>query len=338
MERSVEELRLESERNRAALAATVDALKERIADTADDVRKKVSPQHIKSEVSGYISQTTQGWLGALKQQAIDNPMQAVAAGTAIAVPVLRLARGFPLPLLMIGAGLALGSKTVRGRVADAAAPAMETAGEMLDRATERAQEIRGNLMQTASSTRNQANELIGDARDRTDGLVNDLRTGAAQATDRMTDRLGDGIVAARERLERARVSAMDRVGAARDTAAAAPMKARQMVGDNAALIGGIGIAIGAIVAAALPKTEIESKAMKDAHSSAKQAAMKAAQGGFEAAKQTAMSAADAAAQRVAEADLGAHGARMTHNLADTLKAAAEDVVTAAFDPTKHQNT
>jgi len=33
------------------------------------------------------------------------PMQALAAGTAIAVPVLRLARGFPLPLLLIGAGL-----------------------------------------------------------------------------------------------------------------------------------------------------------------------------------------------------------------------------------------
>ena len=49
-------------------------------------------------------------------------MQAIAAGTAIAVPIMRLARGFPLPLLMIGAGLALSSKTVRERAAEAAAP------------------------------------------------------------------------------------------------------------------------------------------------------------------------------------------------------------------------
>ena len=42
-------------------------------------------------------------------------MQTVAAGTAVAVPLLRLARGVPLPLLMIGAGLVLTSKTARAR-------------------------------------------------------------------------------------------------------------------------------------------------------------------------------------------------------------------------------
>ena len=122
MTRSVEELRRESERSRAELATTVDQLRERISDTAEDIRHKVSPQHIKSEVSDYISHKTQSWVDALKQQAMENPMQAIAAGTAVAVPLLRLARGFPLPLLMIGAGLALTSKTVRDRAAEAAAP------------------------------------------------------------------------------------------------------------------------------------------------------------------------------------------------------------------------
>ena len=107
MTRSVEELRRDSEQSRAELAATVDRLKEQIADTAEDIRYTVSPEHITAEVTGFISHKTHGWLDTLKQQAMDNPMQAVAAGTAIAVPVLRLARGFPLPLLMIGAGLAL---------------------------------------------------------------------------------------------------------------------------------------------------------------------------------------------------------------------------------------
>ena len=59
----------------------------------------VSPQHVKSEVSGYVSDKAQGWVGGLKQQAMDNPMRAVAAGTAIAVPLLRMAKGVPLPLL-----------------------------------------------------------------------------------------------------------------------------------------------------------------------------------------------------------------------------------------------
>jgi Protein of unknown function (DUF3618) len=80
MTRSVEELRRESERSRAELAATVDQLRARISDTAEDIRHKVSPQHIKSEVSDYISHKTQSWVEALKQQAMENPMQAIRGG------------------------------------------------------------------------------------------------------------------------------------------------------------------------------------------------------------------------------------------------------------------
>jgi Protein of unknown function (DUF3618) len=45
MTRSVEELRQESERNRAQLTTTVDQLREQITDTAADIRNKVSPTH-----------------------------------------------------------------------------------------------------------------------------------------------------------------------------------------------------------------------------------------------------------------------------------------------------
>jgi ElaB/YqjD/DUF883 family membrane-anchored ribosome-binding protein len=102
MARSVEELRRESERSRAELAATVGRLRDQISDTAGDIRHKVSPQHIKSEVSEYVSHKTQSWIEGLKQQIMDNPMRAVAAGAAVGIPLLRLARGVPLPLLMIG--------------------------------------------------------------------------------------------------------------------------------------------------------------------------------------------------------------------------------------------
>ena len=98
MTQSVEELRRQSERSRAELSTTLDQLSARITDTAEDLRHKVSPQHVKAEVSDFIGNTTRGWLDGLKRQAMNNPMQAVAAGSAIAVPLLRLARGFPLPL------------------------------------------------------------------------------------------------------------------------------------------------------------------------------------------------------------------------------------------------
>ena len=66
-------------------------------------------------------------------------MQAIAVGTAVAVPALRLARGFPLPLLMIGAGLALTSKSMRARVTDVSAPVVENVKEMANEAAERIQ-------------------------------------------------------------------------------------------------------------------------------------------------------------------------------------------------------
>ena len=97
MTRSAEELRRESERSRVELAGTVDDLRERITNTAEDIRHKVSPQHVKSEISDFISHKTQNWAASLKQQAMQNPMQAMAAGAIVGVPLLRLARGFPLP-------------------------------------------------------------------------------------------------------------------------------------------------------------------------------------------------------------------------------------------------
>jgi hypothetical protein len=338
MTRSVEELRRESERSRAELAATVDRLRQRISDAAEDIRHKVSPQHIKSEVSDYLSHKTQSWVVALKQQAMENPMQAIAAGTAVAVPVLRMARGFPLPLLMIGAGLALTSKTVRDRAAEAAAPAMDKASEMMNDAAERAQSFRSDVMDAVSSARSQATGMANAAQDTAEGVADDLRNRASQATSTVTDKFRSGMDAAKDTVERARSTAKDTAAAVKDAAATAPAKARQVIGDNAALIGGLGIAIGAIIAGALPQTRAEAKIMGQASEGVKQLAGETARSGFEAAKDATMSAADAAAKSVADADLGGHASRMTQNMADTLKEVADDVVTAAFNPSRNPNT
>ncbi len=331
MARSLEDLTRETERNRADLTNTVDQLRAHLSYTAEDLRQKVSPQHIKAEVSDYISEKTHGWLDSLKQQAMDHPLQAVAAGSALAVPMLRLARGFPPPLLMITAGLALTSRTLRGRAAEAASPAIDTAGEMMNEATERAQAIVGQVRDTVSSAQNQVADLAKDARSSARNLADNVSTRAANTTGALTDNI-------KETVSRARSAAEETIDAARDTAAAAPEKARQMIGDNAALIGGIGIAIGAIIAAALPKTDAEAKAMGSASESVKRSVDEAAQSGFSAVKDKAMSAADAATKSLAESDLGAHASRMTQNLAGSLKDSAEDVASAAFNPSRIPNT
>jgi len=334
MTRSVKELRQESENSRVELTATVHQLRQRISDTADDIRHKVSPQHVRSEVADYINNTTQSWLGALKQKATDNPMQAIAAGTAVAVPLLRLARGFPVPLLMIGAGLALTSKTVRDRTQEAAAPAMDKAREALDDAAGRAQVLLGGVKDEVSSAQDRASGVIEDAHDIAIGVADDFRSRAAQTAGTVADKLRSGRDAAQDAIGQARETG----AAVKEAAATAPAKARRAIGDNAALIGGLGIAIGAIIAAALPATKAEGKVMGQASDGVKQAADDATQSGFEAAKNATMSAADAATKSFAEADLGGHASRMTENMADTFREAADDVVTAAFNPSRNPNT
>lgn len=337
MTRSVEELRRDSEQSRAELAATVDRLKEQIADTAEDIRYKVSPEHIKAEVTGFISHKTHGWLDTLKQQAMDNPMQAVAAGTAIAVPVLRLARGFPLPLLMIGAGLALSSKTVRDRAAEAAEPALEKVREAFDETAERAQSLSDGMRQAMSHAERQAAGMADEAQqtaggmaDAATGMAADLRDRATQAADAVASKVRSGMDAASE-------MAKERMEQVRSTATAAPATASKVIRDNAALIGGLGVAIGAILAASLPSTRAEAEVIGKASDSVKRAAGTAAQSGFEAAKDAALSAAEAATKSVSDADLGGHASRIAEGVTERLKEVADDVVTTAFDPSQTQN-
>jgi gas vesicle protein len=342
MTRSVEEIRRDSEQSRAQLAATVDRLRDQITDTAEDIRYKVSPEGIKAEVSGFISHKTQGWLDGLKQQAMDNPMQAIAAGTAIAVPALRLARGFPLPLLMIGAGLALSSKTVRDRAAEAAAPGVEKAREVMGETTARAQSLGDGMRRAISDAERQAAGMASEAQDTTSGIADaagevasDLKDHAAQTVDAVTGKVRAGIDAASEKaketIERARSTA-------NDAATAAPAAASKLIRDNAALIGGLGVAIGAILAASLPSTRAEAGVMGKASDRVKRAASTATQSGFEAAKDTVLSAADAVAKSVADADLGKHASRITEDVTERLKEVADDVVTTAFDPSRNPHS
>jgi hypothetical protein len=335
MTRSVEELRRDSEQSRAELAATVDRLREQIADTAEDIRYKVSPEHIKAEVTGFISHKTHSWLDALKQQAMDNPMQAVVAGTAIAVPAMRLARGFPLPLLMIGAGLALSSKTVRDRAAEAAEPAIEKVREVMDETAERAQALSDGMKKAVSHAEHQAagmadeaQQTAGEMADTASGMTGDLKDRATQAADAMTNKVRSGMDAAAE-------MAKERMERVRSTATNAPATASKLIRDNAALIGGLGVAIGAILAASLPSTTAEARVAGKASDRVKRAAGSAAQSGFEAGKDAVFSAAEAAAKSFSDADLGGHASRITEGVTDRLKEVADDVVTTAFDPSRN---
>jgi hypothetical protein len=166
-------------------------------------------------------------------------------------------------------------------------------------------------------------------------VADDIGNRAAQAAGTVTDKLRTGIDAASGLASDTMNSASATVT---DAARVAPEKARQVIGDNAALIGGLGIAIGAIIAASLPATRAEASVLGEASDGMKRAASEAAESGYEAAKDAVVSVADAAAKSVADADLGGHGSRIAENIAGTVKDVADDVVKTAFNPSRNPNT
>jgi len=178
---------------------------------------------------------------------------------------------------------------------------------------------------TRLATRRRAADIAGEAQARAVGIAGELKGRGGEVTDKVKASIDAASETAKDTIARARSSA-------RETATAAPEAARKVIGDNAALIGSLGVALGAIIAASLPDSKAEAAVIGKASDGMKRAAGKAAQSSFETAKDAVLSAADAAAKSVSDADLGKHASRMTHDASDRLTEAADDIVTAAFKP------
>ena len=153
--RSLQQIKRETEQTRAGLTDTVEQLKTSVAETAGDIRRRISPDNIKAEVSGYIKSRGEQLLNDVTSAARRNPMQAVAVGASVAYPLLRLARAIPLPVLMVGAGLFFaGSKTGQA----ASQKASDVAADLSNDVVRRARELGDQVQDTASAVRTYASE------------------------------------------------------------------------------------------------------------------------------------------------------------------------------------
>jgi hypothetical protein len=153
--RSLQQIKRETEQTRAGLTNTVEQLKASVAETASDIRHRISPDAIKAEVSDYIRSRGEQLMNDVTSAARRNPMQAVAVGASIAYPLLKIARAIPFPVLMVGAGLFLaGSKTGQA----ATQRASDMAADLSDEMVRRAHDLSGQVQDTASSAKNYASD------------------------------------------------------------------------------------------------------------------------------------------------------------------------------------
>src|SRR3979411_1920259 len=156
--RSLEQIKRETEQTRAGLTDTVEQLRTSVAETASDIRHRISPDAIKAEVSGYIKSRGEQLWNDVPTAARNNPLQAVAVGASVAYPLLRLARAIPAPVLMLGAGLFVaGSKTGQG----ATQKASDVASDLSDEVLQRGRDLRDQFEDTASAAKSYATQKLG---------------------------------------------------------------------------------------------------------------------------------------------------------------------------------
>src|SRR5437868_4834993 len=310
MTRSVEEYRRQSEISRAEFSETVDELRSRFSN----VRDKVSPSGLKAEVS----ERARDWVDALRSRAQANPMQTFAIGVALTVPALRMIRSIPLPLLVIGAGCALASDPLKARLKDAAAPAVDKANELAEGASGYASSMRDAAEQSATLVR----DNLADAGSRARDTATALRETALGFSQKVNTGASETAEAARQGAERLKVGASD-------LAAKAPAAAADIIGKNAPLIGIFGLAIGAVLAAALPSSEVENLTLGKTAMKTKRVAADALDHGLEVAGRTA----DAAAERI-KSELDSGLSRATRTAGETLRSVTEEAITTAFEPSE----
>jgi membrane protein len=291
---SLAQLEREAERDRRALVNTVEALQDRLSPTA-----------LKRDVQGYVQDKKESILRSLEQRARENPLQAVAIAAGAAYPLWRIVTSIPAPLLLVGAGLALARRTQPGGSRSGAGSqgfvshARDRLGEATDVVKQKFEEVSETAQQTVQRTVQAARETAEQTSARISAIKSQASQGAESLTAKASETFSQAAETARTVSSDAASAASAMVSAGyRDGAQATARAGEQMqqtgqrahetfaetVQRHPIIVGAVGLAIGAIIAAALPVTRQEEQLLGDAGSELKKKGQDVASEGVEAFK------------------------------------------------------
>lgn len=317
-EPSAHQLRAEAEATRSRLIGTVGELRTQVADTATDLKERLSPTAIKNDVTEYVRESKDQFWNSIEKKARDNPLQAVAIGAALAYPALQMVRALPAPLLLVGAGLLLSRTGASNGASSQVATSLRTHAQG-------AMEAAGERMENASDT---ARRGLNDARDYLQQGVDAVKETATAATASMKDRATSVAAGASTAVS----ETADKItGGAEDLTRQARAAVTGTFDQNPLLVAGIGLAIGAFIAAAFPATEAEENLFGETSDALRRQAEGIASKGVDAAKAAVESAAGAASEQGLSVDgLSSLGASLT----EKARKVAERGVEAALGDSK----
>ena len=317
---SLSQLQRETERSRADLVQTVDALRTRVADTAEDLKSRVSPSAIKEEVKDYVRNTGQQWYETIERRAKENPLQAVAIAAGVAYPAFRLLKSIPAPLLLIGAGIALSRSGSSVHSSQNSSVSGGGDAGVIDRLQGHMEGVSASLTRRADQARDSTREALGEVSDRISGLadrtgstVSDAGSSISNAVSGMSSTVQDVASNVASNVRETGANAGEQIGRAIDSvqqrgadaadyvadqvnylakeATHTVERAQQSFGDiverNPLLIGGLGIALGAVIAASFPITRPENQVLGGASNQLKDQGRQLLTRGTEAAREIA---------------------------------------------------
>lgn len=290
--RSLDQLERETEQNRVVLIDTVDALRSAVLGEVEAVRRKTSLDYIGSE---------------LRSRVRANPLRSFAIGAGLSVPLWKAGRRIPVPLLLVGAGVALARPTARKALSDAAADVSDRAA----RAGARSGDALGGVWGSARDAGASAGQRTAAG---VDAARTTLRETANDALARAGDMAGAGGEAASNLAGKGAAllqDGSDRLADAREQAnrkaAQTRLRAVDLFNENPLAVAGAGLALGALLAAILPATETEGRLVGKVAPDLKGKAADLVDKGYEAARAAAGSAYDGAVGRAEEHGLNPDG-------------------------------
>ena len=300
---SVQELQRESERSRAALAATVEQLRNKVGDTTTEIKSRLSPGYIKQEIKDYFREERVSLTQNLQRKTKENPLQAVAVGAAIAYPVWGLLRAIPMPLMLIGAGLFFTSRRGRQTASDAKVKLDDVMQQGSEKVSELVDTAKSELDARTAAFRSQASNATDAVGTTADTLASRARAAMHDARDAVNETAAHVAGSTETGLAQAtniKDEAVQRVAETKTVTA-------DFLKDNALLVAGIGAALGALIAASLPSSEAENKLFGAGSDKLKDKARQATAQGIEKATELAAETGGAAATAAAREGLNSAG-------------------------------
>jgi hypothetical protein len=319
-ERSLQQIRQETEQARGELTQTVEQLR----NSAVDVRERIRPAAVKAEIAQYVRSRGENLVGEITSAARNNPLQAVAVAGSVAYPLLRLVRAVPAPVLLIGVGFYLaGSKSGKAVTENLSS----IAGQVGQRVTRQAQDMFGDQAEEAT-----ANVSAPGAE-----MKERVVRSAEGATQAVKDFVEGATTSGQQLAEKAMSSANETVQAARETASRLKDRASDtLIGtleQNPLLVAGLGLLVGGVIASVVPRSTLEDEWMGETSRSVKRRAQSAASGSLNTAKEAASEGIQRASSQAEAEGIDPEGiGEAMRDVGQRVKRVAEAAVTTAFEP------